>query len=91
MSFVNIPVNNFYMKKFIKRHKYGLIMVLPGAILGYLYWHHIGCNTGTCPITSVWYNSSIYGAILGYLAGDLIDSYRKKKEATRAQSSQTTN
>ena len=67
------------MKKFIKRNRIGLILILPGALLGFLYWHYIGCNSGTCPITSVWYNSSLYGALLGFLGGNFFDDRRKKR------------
>ncbi len=73
------------MKQFLKKHKYGLLLIIPGAILGYLYWYHIGCTSGSCPITSVWYNSSIYGAILGYLAGDFADGRIKKYKSEKQQ------
>jgi len=38
-----------------------------GGIGGYLYFYFIGCNTGSCPITSSPYGSIIMGALLGYL------------------------
>lgn len=59
--------------------KYGIYIVfaVAGAIGGYLYWYYIGCNTGTCPLTSKWYSTSIYGAILGYLSGDVVFSIFK--------------
>jgi len=41
--------------------------VTAGGIGGYLYWYFIGCNSGTCPITSSPYGSIIMGALLGYL------------------------
>jgi phage shock protein E len=53
------------------------IGVLAGAIGGFLYWNYIGCTTGTCPITSVWYRSTLYGAFLG---GTLGFSFFNKKE-----------
>jgi hypothetical protein len=40
----------------------GIIM---GSVAGYLYWKFIGCNFGTCLITSKPLNSSIYGAVMG--------------------------
>lgn len=67
------------MKRFIKKHKWSLIFIVPGLIGGFLYWNYIGCNSGSCPITSVWYNSSIYGAILGFALGSLIDDQKRKK------------
>ncbi len=42
----------------------GLIL---GAIGGYLYYHYIGCDSGTCPITSKPFNSTLYGAFMGGL------------------------
>ena len=60
--------------------KYGIyaLFVGIGALAGYLYWFHVGCNSGSCAITSVWYNSSIAGALMGYLTGDLaLDAYKK--------------
>lgn len=41
------------------------IPVLLGAAGGYLYWHFIGCSTGSCPITSSWINSTLYGTLIG--------------------------
>lgn len=44
-----------------------LLFVLGGAAVGLLYQRVIGCSTGTCPITSSPYISTIYGAFMGYL------------------------
>ena len=41
--------------------------VLIGAAVGLAYQRFIGCRTGTCPITSNPYISTIYGAVMGYL------------------------
>jgi len=61
---------------------YIIFFTIAGGIGGFLYWRFVGCNTGTCPIKSVWYYSTIYGLILGYLAGDLISGFfLKRKEA----------
>ena len=53
-----------------------------GTIGGFLYWKFIGCTTGTCPIKSVWYFSTLWGMAAGYLAGDILLSiivYLKQK------------
>lgn len=55
------------MKKIFNQHWLLLLGVIVGTIGGYLYWHFIGCNNGTCPITSSPINSSIAGALLGGL------------------------
>lgn len=42
-----------------------LLPVFIGTAAGYAYWYFIGCLNGTCPITSNWYTSTLYGAIVG--------------------------
>jgi len=72
------------MKEFIKKNLFLIIFASVGAIAGFLYWKYIGCLSGTCPIKSVWYLSTLYGGLLGFLAGSLINelviSFRKKKD-----------
>jgi len=67
------------MKESIKKHLLKIIGASVGAIGGYLYYHFIGCASGTCPITSNPYISVIYGALLGYL---LLDMFKKKEHGT---------
>lgn len=56
------------------------IPVLLGALLGFAYWRFIGCATGSCPITSTWYVSTLYGGLTG--AAFLLPSGRKRPRAT---------
>ena len=42
--------------------------VLGGAALGYGYYRLVGCRSGTCPLTSRWWTSAGYGALMAYLA-----------------------
>lgn len=65
------------MENFIKKYKLGLIGIVVGGILGYAYYHFIGCNTGTCAITSKPFNSSVYGMVMGYL---ILSTFEKTKE-----------
>jgi len=48
-----------------------MLKVILGAVigggLGFAYYKFIGCSTGTCPLTSNPWISSIYGAALGAL------------------------
>lgn len=44
-----------------------IIGVVIGAVLGYGYYRFIGCSSGTCPITSNPFISTIYGAVMGVL------------------------
>lgn len=65
----------------IHRKKVSIIVTFVGAIAGYLYWNYVGCASGSCAITSVWWRSTIYGGILGWLLGDLInDKLNNRKE-----------
>lgn len=41
--------------------------IIIGAVTGYLYWKEVGCASGTCLITSKPLNSSLYGALMGFL------------------------
>jgi hypothetical protein len=45
-----------------------LLGVLVGAAAGYAWYRVVGCRTGTCPITSRWWTSTLYGALMGWLA-----------------------
>jgi hypothetical protein len=58
--------------------KYALVLsgIIAGAIGGYLYYHYVGCSSGTCGITSKPINSTIYGAVMG---GLLFNLFKKKK------------
>lgn len=54
-------------KIFLKRHWLTLAGVTLGALGGYLYYYFVGCNSGTCLITSRPFNSTLYGALMGGL------------------------
>ncbi|MFP4368423.1 MAG: DUF6132 family protein [Bacteroidota bacterium] len=41
---------------------------LIGGAAGYAYYYFIGCNSGSCPITSNWHISTAYGVLLGVIA-----------------------
>jgi hypothetical protein len=68
------------VKIFIKRNLFTFVGVLIGALGGYLYWYHIGCSSGTCPITSSSVNSLLYGALMGGLLFSMITIGDKNQE-----------
>lgn len=45
-----------------------LLGVTVGALLGLAWYRLVGCSTGSCPITSRWWTSTLYGALLGWMA-----------------------
>lgn len=55
-----------------------IIGLIVGAVLGYAYYHYVGCASGTCAITSKPLNSTLYSAVLGGLLFNSISDYRKK-------------
>jgi len=69
------------IESFAKKHMLKIILVPVGGLAGFLYWRFVGCESGTCPIKSVWYWSTLYGIIFGYLIADLIVSYTKRSKA----------
>ena len=64
------------MKKFINAHLLVISGILLGALAGFLYWNFIGCDSGTCSITSKPFNSTIYGSIMG---GLVFSMFKKEK------------
>jgi hypothetical protein len=60
------------MKDFIRKHHFIILFTLVGGIGGFLYWKFIGCQSGTCPIKSRWYLSTLWGFAFGYLSGSII-------------------
>ncbi|NJO88022.1 MAG: hypothetical protein HC831_02940 [Chloroflexia bacterium] len=49
---------------------------IAGGILGFLYWKYIGCNTGSCPLTSNPVQSVL---LFGFLGGFLAKDKKRKK------------
>ena len=59
------------MTLLLKKYKKDLIGIALGAIAGFFYWKLIGCSSGTCAITSKPFNSSLYGALMGFLVAGM--------------------
>lgn len=62
--------------KLLKKHWLTLLGIVLGAVGGFLYWKFIGCNSGSCPITSSPVNSAIWGSAMG---GLLLSLFKKKE------------
>ena len=60
------------VKVFLRKHWPVLLGVVVGAVAGYLYWRYVGCTTGSCPITSSPVNSTLWGAVMGGLLGNIL-------------------
>lgn len=64
--------------EFIIKYQRNLIGIILGAIAGFLYWNYFGCASGTCAITSKPINSTLYGALMGYLVAGMFKRNVKK-------------
>ena len=64
-------------KLFLDKYRLLMIGVIAGAIVGYLYYHFVGCNSGTCAITSKPLNSTLYGALMG---GLFVNIFKKENK-----------
>ncbi|HWB62793.1 MAG TPA: DUF6132 family protein [Chitinophagales bacterium] len=62
---------------FIAKYRAVIAGVIIGGIAGYLYYHFVGCASGTCPITSKPLNSMLYGAVMG---GLFVNIFEKEEE-----------
>jgi hypothetical protein len=72
------------MNGFLNKYKWPLILAVIGGLGGFLYWRFVGCTSGSCPIKSVWYWSTLWGIAFGYLIGDLVkDFLKRRKEINR--------
>jgi hypothetical protein len=67
------------MKVFLKKNILTIIGVPLGALAGFIYWKFIGCNSGSCAITSNPLNSTIYGSIMGGLLFSVFQNNRSRK------------
>jgi len=69
----------------IKHKRISILFLVIGAISGFLYWRYVGCTSGTCPIKSVWYWSTIWGGAIGYLLGDVVNDFIVKRKSRREE------
>ena len=59
------------MTLFFQKYNRDLIGITLGAVAGFLYWKFVGCSSGTCMITSKPINSTLYGAVMGFLVAGI--------------------
>jgi phage shock protein E len=71
--------------KLLNKFKWSIIGIFLGAVGGYLYYFYVGCESGTCAITSKPLNSTLYGAMMG---GLLFNSFEGKDKKTKEENSE---
>jgi xanthine/uracil permease len=70
----------FKMNSYTKQFVIWAIAAVIGATAGFVYWYYIGCNSGSCAITSSPVNSSIYGGVMAILLVNVFDKQKTKPE-----------
>lgn len=73
------------MKAFLSKNIIPITGALLGAAGGYAYWYFVGCQGGSCPIYSIWYRSTAYGAVMGLLLGMIVLDVVKPKKKKQGQ------
>ncbi|MCB0722748.1 MAG: hypothetical protein KDC73_02855 [Ignavibacteriae bacterium] len=65
------------MITFLKKYKFVFGGLFLGLIGGFMYWNFVGCSNGQCAIQSNAYLMSAYGAVVGVLVGNIVQSFGK--------------
>lgn len=56
------------------------IFIAVGLAAGFAYWRFVGCSSGSCPLTSNWYSSTLIGGFFGYALSDIKPKKKKVEE-----------
>ena len=64
--------------RLLRRYKGTMIGGIVGGIAGFAYYYYVGCASGTCPISSNPFVSTLYVGTIGALLGTRT---KKKKQA----------
>ena len=67
MKYLGRPITDFMNRLILKYWKHAVFTIV-GAGLGFAYWKFVGCAGGTCPLTSNWHTSTLFGGLIGMLA-----------------------
>jgi len=73
------------MKKLWNKKNIKWALALAGGIGGYIYWKYVGCLSGSCPMQQNWVLSTLWGAGMGYLVGDMFKTDKPEKQSTENQ------
>lgn len=65
---------------FILKYKLTFLGLIVGALAGYCYFFFVGCDGGTCAITSKPLNSTLYGSMMGGLFFNMFQKNKPKSE-----------
>ena len=79
--YLSVDENISLWKKVLNNKLYRILLgILSGALVGLLYWNFIGCNGGSCPLTSNPYQTTLFGGLIG---GVFANDNKEKKNNTK--------
>jgi F0F1-type ATP synthase assembly protein I len=64
----------------IRKYSLETLGIALGALAGYLYYHFIGCSTGSCPISSSPLGSILYGTLWGWVLTQTFKTTKKEND-----------
>ncbi len=71
------------LKNLFKSKRVQIFGLVLGVLGGLIYWEFVGCKSGSCPIKSVWYWTMLWGAVFGYLIGDMTNDIIQKRNRNK--------
>lgn len=74
-------IDSIWSRRFLKLLTLkSIIGMVLGVLGGYIYYIQVGCESGSCPITSSPWLSMLWGLLMGYLVGDMFNKTLPKEE-----------
>ena len=64
--------------KLMRKYLFEITGAAMGALAGFLYWKYVGCISGTCPIQTSPYISTVFWALIGILLGSMLKDIVRK-------------
>jgi len=77
-------MNKLKQKIYSRKFLAPLLGIIAGIAGGFMYYHFIGCQSGSCAITSNPWLSMLWGAAVGYLLGDMFAGKKKTNQEKAA-------
>ncbi|MEJ2048824.1 MAG: DUF6132 family protein [Calditrichota bacterium] len=64
------------------------IFTIGGAVIGFAYYYFVGCRSGSCPLTSNPFITTVYGSLIGLVLGFDSRLFRKHIDNKKSQASE---
>jgi hypothetical protein len=61
------------------------IFTIGGAAIGFAYYYFVGCRSGSCPLTSNPFITTVYGSLMGLVLGFDSKLFRRSIDNDKSQ------